>query len=108
MNAIQIERIVAKLLNEQYSMYGYGVNPDDVRYKFHNANQVNIINDIIQDIGTGFGWLGDEEYWSSEHHGDYFTRADAFMEVWRCMNGRPVQISCTNFSEWLEDSVWLA
>ena len=91
-----------KLMNE------YGVNSDDVRYKFHNANQVKIIDDIILDIGIGFGWLGDEQYWSPQHHGDHMTRAYAFMEVWRCMYGQPVQISCSNFSEWLKDSVWLA
>ena len=92
----------------QYLMNEYGVNSDDVRYKFHNANQVKIIDDIILDIGIGFGWLGDEQYWSPQHPGDHMTRAYAFMEVWRCMYGQPVQISCSNFSEWLKDSVWLA
>jgi hypothetical protein len=92
----------------QYLMNEYGVNREDVKYEFHNANQVKIINDIIQDIGIGFGWLGDEQYWSSQHHGDYMTRAYAFMEAWRCMKGQPVQISCSNFSDWLKDSVWLA
>lgn len=92
----------------QYLINEYGISREDVKYKFDNSEKVEIIDKIMQDIGIGFGWMGDEEYWSAQHHGNYWTRAYAYKESWRCMYGQPVQISCSSFTEWLKGSVWLA
>jgi hypothetical protein len=86
----------------------FGLSREDVRYKFKNAEKVEFVNNMMHDIEIAFGWMGDEQYWSPQHHGDYFTRISAFGEAWRCMNGRPVQINCGSFIDWLKDSVWLA
>jgi hypothetical protein len=94
--------LLQNLMNE------YGLNRQDVRYKFNNADKVEFINNMMQDINIAFGWMGDEQYWSPQHHGDYFTRISAFGEAWKGMSGRPVRINCDNFWKWLQDSVWLA
>lgn len=92
----------------QYLMNEAGVNKDDVKYKFNNYDKVEKIDKVMMDMKIAFGWMGDEQYWSPQHHGDYYTRVDAFGEAWRCMYGQPVQISCYSYSDWLKSSVWLA
>lgn len=92
----------------QYLMNEIGVSNHDARYKFSNREKVEKIDGVMMDIKIAFGWMGDEDYWSPQHHGDYATRASAFGEAWRCIYGYPVRISCQNFSDWLKDSVWNA
>lgn len=110
-NAV-IQEIHADLLAgwymSQYLIKEYGVTRDDVKYKFNNMSKVEEIDKIMSDMRIAFGWMGDEQYWSPQHHGDYFTRISAFEEAWRCMYGQPVQISCYNYSDWLKESVWIA
>lgn len=110
-NAV-IQEIHADLLAgwymSQYLIKEYGVTRDDVKYKFNNKSKVEEIDKIMDDMIIAFGWMGDEQYWSPQHHGDYFTRISAFAEAWKCMCGQPVQISCYNYSDWLKESVWIA
>jgi hypothetical protein len=100
--------MVAGWYMSHYVMNELGISSEDVKYKFHNADKVEVIDNIILEISIAFGWLGDEQYWSSQHHGNYYTRAFAFREAWHCMYGEPSQISCSSFTEWINDSVWLA
>ena len=92
----------------QYLIKEHGVTRDDVKYKFNNMSKVEGIDKIMSDMRIAFGWMGDEEYWSPLHHGDYFSRISAFEEAWRCMYGLPVQILCYNYPDWLKESVWIA
>lgn len=78
------------------------------RYIFNDRTKVREIDRNFSDLKVAFGWMGDEEYWSPQHHGDFITRVDAFGELWWCMNGSPVQIPCLDISDWLKNSVWLA
>jgi hypothetical protein len=41
------------------------------------------IQNIYTDLTISFGWMGDREYWSQKHHGNYSTRAMAFNEGWK-------------------------
>jgi hypothetical protein len=63
------------------------------------------ISKLMNDMGISFGWMGDSQYWSQQHHGNYYTRAFAFQEPWRCLDGRPSKYSCRSFSEFLRTSV---
>ena len=78
------------------------------RYIFNDYSKVREIDHIFSDLKIAFGWMGDEEYWSPQHHGNFNTRISAFGEIWRCMNGGIVQIRCLDLSDWLNNSVWLA
>ena len=92
----------------QYLIKEYGVTRDDVKNSFGTNSKVEEIDEIMGDMQVAFGWMGDVQYWSFQHHGDYFTRIDAFQQAWRCMYGLPVQISCDKYSDWLKESVWQA
>jgi hypothetical protein len=100
--------LLAGLYMALYLMNEYGVNKDDVRYKFNNRIIVEKINEIILDMKIAFGWMGDEQYWSTQHHGDYSTRISSFGEAWNCMYGNGTQIDCYNLSDWLNKSIWIA
>jgi hypothetical protein len=92
----------------QYLIKEYGVTRDDVRYQFNNRTKVEEIDKNMEDMIIAFGWMGDEQNWSPQHHGDYFTRISSFGEAWHCMYGLPTQISCYNYSDWLKKSIWMA
>jgi hypothetical protein len=63
------------------------------------------ISNLMSDMGISFGWMGDTQYWSQQHHGNYYTRAFAFQEPWRCIDGRPTKYSCRSFADFLKTSV---
>ncbi|MDC0644011.1 hypothetical protein OAP32_00375 [Crocinitomicaceae bacterium] len=92
----------------KYLISKFEITNDDFVFGLYGNEKMDGASDIMSDMRIGFGWMGDEQYWSPQHHGDYFTRLSAFGEAWRCMRGFPVQISCNSFSEWLKDSIWLA
>ena len=74
----------------------------DITFDYEAQNK---ISNYMSDMGISFGWLGDTQYWSQEHHGNYNTRAVAFQEPWRCLSGRPTRFSFKTFSEFLRTSV---
>jgi len=96
----------------QYLINEAGLSRNDVRFWTMAGPNIkpkfDAIEGIMMDIEVAFGWMGDEQYWSPQHHGDYFTRISAFGEAWECMRGGTVQISCDNYSYWLKESVWIA
>jgi hypothetical protein len=49
------------------------------------------IRKIYTDITISFGWMGDREYWSQYHHGNYLTRAMAFNEGWKDYKERGIK-----------------
>jgi len=116
-NAV-IQEIHADLLAgwylAQYLMKEHGITREGGFLRSRNLSKEEFveksrsIRHIMADLQIAFGWMGDEEYWSPQHHGDFHTRCCAFMETWRCMQGQPVQLHCDNYSKWLEQSVWLA
>jgi hypothetical protein len=87
-----------------YYMSRYFTDNATSDYKFdYQLNKK--ISDRISDMAISFGWMGDTQYWSQQHHGNYFSRANAFKEPWRCLDGRPTKYSCYNFSDFLRSSV---
>ena len=87
-----------------YYMAKYLMNNEGTDITFDYEAQ-NKISNYMSDMGISFGWLGDTQYWSQEHHGNYYTRAVAFQEPWRCLSGRPTRFSFKSFSEFLRTSV---
>ena len=92
----------------KYLINKFQITNDDFVFGLYGNEKIDKASDIMMDMRIGFGWMGDEQYWSPQHHGDYFTRVSAFGEAWTFMRGSGVQISCKSFSEWLKDSIWLA
>jgi len=74
----------------------------DIQFDYKTSQKIST---LISDMGISFGWMGDTQYWSQQHHGNYYTRAFAFQEPWRCIDGRPTKYSCRSFSEFLSTSV---
>lgn len=59
------------------------------------------IQNIYSDLTISFGWMGDRDYWSQQHHGNYLTRGMAFREGWKDYKERGLR----DFSYFLKWSI---
>lgn len=59
------------------------------------------VRSIFTDLQISFGWMGDKEYWSQQHHGNYLTRSSAFYEGWKDYKERGI----SDFNYFLKWSV---
>jgi hypothetical protein len=75
--------------------------PESEKY---NWEYVSKLRSIYTDMMISFGWMGDDQYWSQQHHGNYYTRSMAFYEGWKDYKERGIK----DFSYFLKWSVQTA
>jgi hypothetical protein len=98
-----VQEIHADMLAGYYmSQYFINNAGTDIRFDYEASRK---ISSLMSDMAVSFGWMGDTEYWSQQHHGNYHARAVSFQEPWRCLDGRPTRYSCRSFKEFLSTSV---
>jgi hypothetical protein len=98
-NAV-VQEVHADMLAGWY-VTKYLVDNLPANQRYSSSPSMDHIGKIYTDLTISFGWMGDRDYWSQQHHGNYLTRVMAFREGWKDYKERGIQ----DFSYYLKWSI---